>query len=297
MEIEPWVWWTLLAAMMQAVRTAGQKQLTSHVTPLAATLVRYLYGLPFALLWLAYAGSTLDFDFPALNPTFLVSGFIAGILQIIATLLLVRLLTLRNFAVGTTFVKSEILLTAVIGYFFFTETVTAIGWSAIAICIAGLLTISYSKTGRLASFWNQSAVYGLGAGLSFALTSLFLRQASLSLAVDDPMLTAGMTLAYMVCLQTVITLFLVRTQQPGEITKVVQNWKPALFIGFTGVLGSIGWFTAMTLEIASYVKTLGQLEFVFTLALAVFYFKESPSRIELVGMILVVLGGIVLLLD
>tara|TARA_B110000003_G_scaffold81490_2_gene83241 strand:+ start:2035 stop:2928 length:894 start_codon:yes stop_codon:yes gene_type:complete len=296
-ELEPWVWWTLLAAMMQAVRTAGQKQLTAAVTPLAATLVRYLFGLPFALLWLTYAGATLNFDFPDLNLTFLVSGLIAGILQIVATLLLVRLLTLRNFAVGTTFVKSEILLTAVIGYFFFTETVSALGWTAIIICVAGLFIISYSKTGRMASFWNQSAIYGLGAGLSFALTSLFLRQASLSLANDNAMLTAGMTLAYMVCLQTVITLFMVRTQQPGELTKVMVNWKPALFIGFTGVLGSIGWFTAMTLEIASYVKTLGQLEFVFTLALTVFYFKESPSRLELFGMILVVLGGIVLLLD
>ena len=108
MELEPWVWWTLLAAMMQAVRTAGQKQLTAAVTPLAATLVRYLFGLPFALLWLTYAGATLNFDFPDLNLTFLVSGLIAGILQIVATLLLVRLLTLRNFAVGTTFVKSEI---------------------------------------------------------------------------------------------------------------------------------------------------------------------------------------------
>ena len=90
MELEPWVWWTLLAAMMQAVRTAGQKQLTAAVTPLAATLVRYLFGLPFALLWLTYAGATLNFDFPDLNLTFLVSGLIAGILQIVATLLLVR---------------------------------------------------------------------------------------------------------------------------------------------------------------------------------------------------------------
>ena len=139
-----------LAAMMQAVRTAGQKQLTAAVTPLAATLVRYLFGLPFALLWLTYAGATLNFDFPDLNLTFLVSGLIAGILQIVATLLLVRLLTLRNFAVGTTFVKSEILLTAVIGYFFFTETVSALGWTAIIICVAGLFVISYSKTGRLA---------------------------------------------------------------------------------------------------------------------------------------------------
>ena len=302
MSLEPWVFWTLLAATMQAVRTAGQKHLTSEITPLAATLVRYLFGLPFVVLWLAYVSSTyLSVDgntaLPSLNPTFLLSAFLAGILQIFATVLLIQLLTLRNFAVGSTYVKSEILLTAIIGYFFFTEAVTLIGWLAIIVCVAGLMVVSISKSGGLSSLWNQSALYGLGSGLCFALTSLFLRQASLSLGVEDSMLTAGMTLAYMVMLQTIITVVWVRWQQPGEISKVFQQWRPALFVGVTSVIGSIGWFTAMTLELASYVKTLGQVEFLLTVLIAIFYFKERPTRPEVVGMLLIISGGIVLLLN
>ncbi len=297
MLIESWVLWTLLAATMQAIRTAGQKNLTGEMSALSATLVRYLFGLPFALLWLGFVSRQQDFSLPGLNTVFILSGFAAGILQITATFLLIRLFTLRNFAVGSTYVKSEILLTAVIGYFFFTETVTLVGWLAIIVCVIGLVTITVSKTGGIKSLWNQSAGYGLSSGLCFALTSLYLRQASLSLGTDDSMLAAGMTLAYMVSLQTVTMLAWVRIQQPGQISVILRNWRPSLFVGITSVVGSVGWFTAMTLELASYVKTLGQLEFLFTVLIAVFYFKEKPTRLEVAGMLLIVSGGVALLLN
>ena len=280
---------------MQAVRTAGQKYLTDSITPLAATLVRYLFGLPFAWAWLGYLSWTRDFNLPDPNRVFLLSGLLAGILQITATVLLIHLLTMRNFAVGSTYVKSEILLTAVIGYFFFTEAITLLGWLAISICIAGLVVISMSRTGRLNSLWNRSALFGLGSGLTFALTSLFLRQASLSLGINDPIFSASITLVYMVTLQTVITLIWVRIQQPGQISIVIQQWRPAIFVGITSVMGSVGWFTAMTLELASYVKTLGQIEVLISVTIAIFYFREKPTRHEVIGMVLIVSGGIMLL--
>ncbi|MBV1877661.1 MAG: DMT family transporter [Pseudomonadales bacterium] len=302
MIIESWVLWTLLAASMQAVRTAGQKYLTRDITPLAATLVRYLFGLPFALGWLGFiyssrATETAGFGLPEINPTFLISGFLACILQILATILLIQLLTLRNFAVGSTYVKSEILLTAVIGFLFFNEQISLVGLSAVLVCVLGLIIISIGKSGRLSSLWNQSALYGLGAGLSFALTSLFLRQASLSFGIDDAMFSAALTLAYMVSMQTVITLVWVAWRQPGQISLVLKRWRPALFVGITSVVGSVGWFTAMTLELAAYVKTLGQVEFLITLVIARIYFKENPTRAEMIGMVLIVGGGMVLLLS
>jgi len=89
----------------------------------------------------------------------------------------------------------------------------------------------------------------------------------------------------------------VRIQQPGQISVILRNWRPSLFVGITSVVGSVGWFTAMTLELASYVKTLGQLEFIFTVLIAVFYFKEKPTRLEVAGMLLIVSGGVALLLN
>jgi drug/metabolite transporter (DMT)-like permease len=298
--IESWVWWTLLAAFMQAVRTAGQKHLSNEVSALATTLVRYLYGLPFAAVWLYLVQRHLDLDLPDLNMTFLCSGFVAGILQIVATVALIRLFSLRNFAVGTTYAKSEVLLTAAIGFVFFTEKITLISGGAMIICVLGLIVISIAKSDGLEGLWSRSAAYGLGAGLCFSLTSLFLRQASLSLEVLERseganILTASMTLMYMVSLQTVITTFFVVKTQKGELQRVFRAWRPALFVGFTGVVGSIGWFTAMTLEMASYVKTLGQIEFVFTMLIAVFYFRERPSGKEWLGMLMILCGGLLLL--
>lgn len=297
MIIETWVLWTFLAASMQAVRTAGQKQLSEVVSPLTATLVRYLFGLPFALLYLSFLAAQRDWVFPELNFVFLFSGFTAGVLQIVATILLIRLFGMRNFAVGTTFVRSEILLTALIGLAFFTEQIDLQGWIAMFASVAGLVLISIARQDGVSSIWNLSAAFGLAAGLAFALTSLFLRQASLSLGEGDATFTAAITLVYMVSLQTIICLILVAYRQPQEFVLVGARLNAALFVGVTSVLGSAGWFTAMTLQSASYVKVVGQVEFLITLLLSIFYFKEKPTPTELLGMGLVILGAVVLLLD
>lgn len=296
MIIESWVFWTLLAASMQAVRTAGQKQLSGFVSPLTATLVRYLFGLPFACCYLVYLVSDRGQSLPTLNPVFLLSGLAAGILQIVATVLLIRLFALRNFAVGTTFIRTEILLTALIGIVFFTEEISALGWAAILLSVTGLILISVAKQNSWAGMWNLSAAYGLASGLSFALTSLFLRQASLSLGLDDAPLSAAITLVYMVTLQTVICLGLVLWQKPQELAVLPSRIGASLFIGITSVLGSVGWFTAMTLESASYVKTLGQVEFLATLAISIFYFKERSNLSEWFGMGFVIAGAVLLLI-
>ena len=294
--IEPWVYWTLLAAVMQSVRTAGQKVLVADISSVSATLVRYLFGLPFAALYLAWLLASRHWQLPEFNAVFLVSGLFAGVLQIIATVLLIQLFTLRNFAVGSTFIRTEIVLTALLGFALFGEAVSLAGWLAMLVCVAGLVLISLAKTGLVSSLWNQSAVYGLGAGLCFALTSLLLRQASLSLGLADAMFSAALTLMYMVLLQTVITLAWVARWRPGELTVIATKWRPCLFVGATAVAGSVGWFTAMTLELAAYVKTLGQVEFLVSLLIAVYFFKERPSRLELAGMLLIVLGAVGILL-
>ena len=315
--LESWIFWALLAALMQSVRTAGQKYLTDHISALGATLVRYLFGLPFAVAYLLLLMHRSDGSLPDLNDTFILSVLLAGILQIIATILLIRLFTFRNFAVGGTYVRSEIMLTAIIGAVFFAEAVSLLGWLAIAVIFAGLIVISSGRVrsgrvssgrvssgrtslggkGKLEGLWNRSAAYGLGAGAMFALTSLLIRQASLSLGIQDAMLSAAITLAFMISMQTVITFFWVLKQNAAEIVTIMHQWRPSLFVGITSVVGSAGWFTAFTLERAAYVKTLGQVEFLITLTIAVLYFKEIPSKPELTGMLLIVVGVIVLLLS
>ncbi len=294
--IESWVFWSLLAAGMQAVRTAAQKYLTTDISPLGATLVRYLFGLPFVAGYLYWLLLERPGGFPPVSHAFLLYGLAAGFLQIIATILLIRLFTLRNFAVGSCYIRTEVLITAMIGLVVFGEVISGLGWLAMTTCVAGLVLITVARSGKLSDLWNISALYGLGAGVAFSLTSLFIRQASLSFGIDDPMFTAALTLTFMVVVQTLMSLAMLLVQNAGELRIIFKRWRVCLFVGATSVAGSAGWFTAFTLERAAYVKTLGQIEFLLTLAISVFFFKEKPTRVELAGMSLLVAGVVLLLL-
>ena len=296
MLLESWIFWSLLAASMQAVRTAGQKYLTNDMSPLGATFVRYLFGLPFIALYLGWLLQARDYDLPTPSVAFLWYGLAAGFLQIIATILLIRLFALRNFVVGSCYIRTEVLITAVVGVVLFGEQVSGAGWVAMLTCVAGLVLITIARTGHVRDLWNLSALYGLGAGVAFSFTSLLIRQASLSFGITDPMFTAALTLAYMIVVQTLMSLAMLLYQNAAELLVILSKWRVCVFVGLTSVIGSAGWFTAFTLERAAYVKTLGQVEFLLTLAISIFFFKERPSRAELVGMIILVTGVVLLLL-
>ena len=85
-------------------------------------------------------------------------------------------------------------------------------------------------------------------------------------------------------------------QMAAELRVIFGKWRPSWFVGATSGVGSAGWFTAFTLERAAYVKTLGQVEFVLTLAISILYFRERPKKMELLGMAVLISGVILLLL-
>ena len=299
----PWIWIpiTLFAVVMQTVRTAGQKHLTAHLDPIAVTLVRFLFGLPFAALYLAGVATWSDNPIPPLNGTFLGYVLLGGVGQIVATVLLIRLFSLRNFAVGTTYARTEAFLTACIGALFFGEWISVQGWVAIVVSVAGVIVLTIARShvdssSILGRLWNRAAAMGLGSGLGFALASLSIRKASLSFGMDDFLLSAGITLVIMIILQTLIMLVYVAITSPGQFAIIARQWRVSLFVGITSALGSIGWFTAMTVERAAYVKSLGQVEFLFALVISTLYFRERTTGLELLGMLLVAAGVVVLLL-
>ncbi len=282
---------------MQSIRTAGQKYLSETVSPLGATLVRYLFAAPFALLYVLWLSINRASTLPEPNCTFLLAGIAASILQIFATVLLVRLLTLRNFAVGSCYIRTEVLATALLGLLLFGELVSGLGWFAMLVCVSGLLIITIAKSGRVKELWNTAALYGLAAGLALALTALLIRQASLSFGIEDAIFTAALTLVYMVLIQTIICLSFLLVRNASEMKVIFRQWRAGLFVGTTSLIGSIGWFTAFTLERAAYVRTVGQLEFLVTLWISILFFKEVPSRLELIGMLILVIGVVVLLIS
>ncbi len=295
-----WIPITLFAVVMQSVRTAGQKHLTAHLDPIAITLVRFLFGLPFAAIYLACVALWSGTSMPSLNPIFVAYTALGGVAQIVATVLLIYLFSLRNFAVGTTYARTEAFLTAFIGALFFGEWVSFQGWIAIVVSVAGVvvLTVARSQIDSapiLRRLWNRAAAIGLGSGLGFALASLSIRKASLSFGIDDFLLTAGVTLVVMIILQTLIMAAYVAIRSPAQFAIIARQWRVSAFVGVTSALGSIGWFTAMTVERAAYVKALGQVEFLFALVISTLFFRERTTGVELLGMTLVA-GGVVILL-
>ena len=130
-----WVAFTLLAVVMQAFRTAGQKKIVAYISPMATTLVRYLFGLPVVLI---YCGILSEGQYSLVNQVVANSAFIwyasmAGMAQILATYWLVIVLSFRTFAVGTTFAKTEALQTALLGAVFFAASLSIFGWLAVII--------------------------------------------------------------------------------------------------------------------------------------------------------------------
>ena len=284
--MEAWVLFTLLAVVMQSVRTAGQKKITEKISIQAATLVRFLFGIKFAAIYFAYIYWFYEPIMFEVKTKFFLFGGLASVAQVLATVCLINVLSMKNFAVGTSLAKTEAILTAILGALFFSSTLSFLGYISVFIGSAGLIFASRWEVVRGGTRNFQSLLYGFCAGLGFALASFWIRGASLSLEVG-PIPGAAAVLLYMVVFQTVICLLWVALKEPQQLKLIKQNFNASLFIGFTGVAGSVGWFTAMSLQNPALVRTLGQIEFIISLLITYLYFDERVSRQEYLGIILI----------
>jgi len=279
---------------MQAVRTAGQKQLTSSVSAMSSTLIRYVFGLPFAIAYLLLISgdqSTVLILKALGEQRFLLFAIAASIAQIIATFLLIKAFSYRNFTVGTSFAKTEALQTAVLGIVFFGTTLSGTGWLAVIIGFVGVFVISFPTERQK---WEPATIaYGTLSGSAFGMTSLCLREASLSLEL--PVLqSAAVTLVFMVSLQSIMCIAYTRLREPREFAAIGQRLPLSVFVGLTSALGSVGWFTAMTYQNPALVKSLGQIEILFTIGLTTLFFKEKITARELLGVLFIVVSVVLI---
>ncbi len=297
--LETWVYFTLLAAFMQAIRTAGQKHLSGQLNAMATTGVRYLFALPFAWFYAWWLLDYKEIQVPSLTPVFLQYALLACIMQILGTVCLVAAFRYRNFAVATSLAKTEAIQVAVVGALLFSVSLSAIGWLSVVIGVVGVLLVSKVKF-RVKDFIgdSQSLIglgYGLAAGLGLAITTLLIRESSLALNTNL-MVSAAITLVFMVSVQSIISSLYIYIQDKSQFSLMLTHWKVSLFVGITSLLGSIGWFTGASYQNAAYVKALGQVEFFITLALTYRIFKETITLKEYIGMFLIVFSVTILLL-
>ncbi|MCY4348830.1 MAG: EamA family transporter [Thiotrichales bacterium] len=299
--MELWIPVTLAAAFMQNLRSALQKHLKGRLSTAGATFCRFVYAVPLAIAYVTLLGEGLGFEWPAPNPRFVVFAMLGGITQIAATALLVHLFSLRNFAVGTTYSKTETVQAAVFGVVILGEAVSVAAALAIGVSLVGVMCISVAKTrlnfaNLLLGWTGRAALIGILSGTFFGLSAVAYRAASLSLGGEGFLMQAAFTLACVLMFQTAVMTIWIRRREPGELTRVAREWRLASLVGVSGMLGSAGWFTAMTLENVAYVRALGQVELVFTFAASYFFFRERSTTLEVAGIVLIVAGIVILLL-
>lgn len=294
--MELWIIATLAAAAFQTARFMLQKALAGGgLTASGATFARFFYSAPLIALLLALYLLVSGTSLPPLSPAFWVYGFAGGVAQILATVCVVLLFGRRNFAVGITLKKTEVIQTVLVGLVILGEGVSPRAFGFILLGLVGVILLSDPPEMRgtgLRRVITPSAALGLASGVFFAISGVCYRGASLELAVEDPLLRAGITLSAVTAMQFVIMSAWLRWRQPGEIGRVWAARRTAGFVGLTSMAGSFCWFTAFTLQNVAYVNALGQVELILSLMASTLVFRESVTRREVAGMC--VLGASIL---
>ena len=298
---EIWVPVTVVAAFFQNARSALQKSIKRELSNTGATYVRFAFGAPFALLYLLGLTVAFDFSLPTPGRDFFVYGVLGGGAQILGTATLLYAVSFRSFAVGTAYSKTEPVQAAVFGFLLLGESVGETAGFALLLSLAGVVALGLARTEvfrekRLKFFLDRGALAGLASGTLFGIAAVCYRGASLSLETDSgPFLSASFTLAWVIVFQTLVTTLYLGLREPGELGRVLGAWRAGLRVGACGAVASAGWFTAMTMENAAYVRAVGQLELVFAVGASWFYFRERIRPAEIAG-IAAVVGGVLLLI-
>ncbi|WP_425043644.1 EamA family transporter [Primorskyibacter sp. S87] len=295
-----WIPVTVAAASFQTVRFMLQKVLSSStLSPAGATFSRFVYSAPLILGALAVYLMVSGRSLPSLPGAFWAFAAIGGTAQILATVCVVALFKQRNFAVGITFKKTEVIQTAIVGLVVLGDRISAAGWCAILIGLAAVLVLS--KTPQSEGPWwkhltNRAAQLGLGSGVLFAFSAVSYRGASLQLAEVEPVFRAAVTLAAVVSLQTVFMAVWLFWKDRPQLAKVWASRRVSVWVGLTSMGGSFCWFLAFTLQNAAYVKALGQVELILSLLASVLFFRERVTAREIAGMGLLAVSILALVL-
>ena len=288
-----WAVFTLVAAASQTIRNATQRELIKTLGTVGATHVRFLFGFPFALLFLAAVMQVLDRGLPS-PPLLYWPWVVAGAAtQIAATALMLAAMGERSFVVTIAYIKTEPVQVALFGLVLLGDRLTLAIAVAIVVATAGVIVMSL-KPGADAGALRPT-VLGLAAGAMFGLSATTFRGAILSLGDASFVMAATFSLTVGLALQAgALTLYLALRDRP-VLTAILRAWKPSLFAGFMGALASQFWFLAFALATAASVRTLALVEVLFAQAIARFMFGQKTSRRELVGIVLIAAGVVLLI--
>lgn len=291
-----WVFVVFWAALAQTARNAAQRSLVAQAGTLGATLVRFLYGIPFAALAVALL-QLVPTPTPAM-PQFHAGYFgwmVLGALgQLAATALLLAAMKQRNFVVGVAYSKTDALQVALFGTLFLRELP---GWAtmlAMALATAGVVMLSLPARkpapGEPSGWTGAAALYGLGSGAGFALSAVGYRGAALQLPGVSAWLIGAWGVLFAQALQSLLLGGWLAWRAPRSLQATLTAWRVSVVAGGAGALASVCWFTAFALTTAANVRTMGMVEVVFSYLVSNRLLREKLSRSEKAGLGLVGAG-------
>jgi drug/metabolite transporter (DMT)-like permease len=284
-----WAIFTLTAAAAQTARNAMQRELTATLGTVGATHVRFLFGFPFALLFLFGLIAITGDHLPSTPPVFW-PWVIGGALgQIAATATMLSVMGQRSFVVAYAYIKTEPVSVALFGLIFLGDRIAPLSALAILIATAGVIVMSL-KPGAGEVSTGRSTAIGLLSGVLFALSAISYRGAILSLGLQDFVLAATFTVTVGLVIQAVLLSTYLALRDPGVLRAIARAWKPSLFAGFMGAFASEFWFLAFAITTAANVRTLALVEVLFAQGVTRFIFKQPTTQREGIGIVLVVIG-------
>lgn len=265
--IDLWIPITLAAALAQSLRFMLQKHLkTTQLSTAGASFARFVYAAPLVALVLAGYLQSTGQTIPTAPLAFFSYSVLGGTTQIFGTVCMVALFAHRNFAVGASFKRTEVLLSALIGFAILGDVITATALIAIVMGLVGVLLLADAPKAT-GPFWqrvvNKGTGLGLMAGLMFGFAGNGYRGASLSLPDGDVLLRALVTLAFVTVFQTLVMYLWLFWRERGEVSRVLRAWRVGALVGVMGMIGSLCWFIAFTLQTVAYVNALGQANYFF----------------------------------
>lgn len=296
MSLPLWVWAALMGAIAQTGRNATQAGLTASLGTVGATQVRFLFGLPFAALFLLTHAWLSGTSIPIPGPETLGWTALGAWAQIAGTALMLLLMKDQSFGVATAWLKTEPVIVALLGATLLGDTLTPGVLAAIAIAVVGVLILSVKPGPSLGQFFqSRPAALGLLSGLGYGLAAIGFRGGITHLPDGSFLTRALTTLTLALAIQTVTLLIWLVLFDRRALAGSLRVWRSSLAAGFLGAFASACWFTGFSLTSAANVRTLALVEIPMAQVVARLHFKQKTTPRQYLGMATILLGVAALL--
>lgn len=291
-----WVPFTLAAAVSQVLRNGTQANLTAKIGTLGATQVRFIYGLPFAVLFLAAALSISGEGLPPVGAVAFGWAVLGAISQILATAFMLIVMRDRAFGVAYAYIKTEPVIVALLGVVILGDILSGLAWIAIGVVTLGVVLASTrpGDIGKLAEETKPIAI-GVAGGALFGLSAIAFRAAITDIAEGSFILRSLTMLVVTLGIQSLLLGLWLLLRDREAFAGSLREWPTSMGAGFLGALASAGWFISFSLTAAANVRTLGLVEIPIAAFLSHRVSGKKLASGEWIGLTLVMLGVALLL--